>query len=119
MGAPLVCVDDRLLHLIQHPDGLFHVVVVSEGHGRRVVDHHHGSRSHKNLVSGHCDNGCSGCGDPVYFDGDLARILAEHRVDLACSNHVSARAVDPYRHRTGSCHQIAPEHVGSDIVIEP
>jgi hypothetical protein len=44
----------------------------SEGRAGRVVDHHFRTGTHDDLVPRHRDDGCSGRGDRVDDDGDLA-----------------------------------------------
>ena len=117
--ADFIGVDNAFLHLVQHIDCLLHILVVAKGHGGGVVDHHKGGGSHQHLSTGHGDHGGCGCRQAVDFYGDLALVIHEHGINLACGHAIPARGIDPDGDVAGSCVQFIPEHPGGHIVIEP
>ncbi|MPM86716.1 hypothetical protein SDC9_133807 [bioreactor metagenome] len=93
------------------------MVAVGDGHG--VVDHHQGGGGHQHPGARHRDDRGRACCDAVDLDGDVARVVHQHRVDAAGCDAVATRRVEPDDHLPGSCKQLALELLGCDIVIEP
>ncbi len=115
----LVGVDDALLHLVQHADGLLHVLMVAVGSGHGVVDHHERGGCHEHPRARHRDHRGRARGDPVDLHRDGSRIVHEHRVDAAGRDAIPSGAVDPDGHLAAVGEQLIAELLGGDIIIEP
>ena len=108
-GFVLVGVNDRILDRLEHRQGFREFVFVADGEGGRVVDHQHRYRTHRHRLGGHRDHRRSRRGDPVNVDRHLAGVSGEQVIDLRCRNHVTARAVEPDRHRPRATIQLGRE----------
>ena len=117
--ADFIGIDNAFLHLVQHINGLLHILIVAKGHGSGVVDHHECGGSHQHRGTGHGDHGGCGCRQPIDFHRDLALVIHEHGINLACGNTVSTGGIDPDGDVPGTGIQFIPEHLGGHIVIEP